>query len=164
MTDTSAVDSLRRTLVRLVYVLGCLALLHFVDHAVRGALVLDRGLDPDWNHSGWPFNIRSDKPYIFPISFVVVFGLVVGGLFYTARGRLNSAYWLGVSAFLIAFLVMVHFVGLEPGTAETPHIIRTSYPHPLPRILAMVDLFGMFGVLAAIALQSLRIRLRAGRW
>lgn len=37
-----------------------LALLHFVDHAIRGELVVYRGLNPKWNHSGWPFNTHSE--------------------------------------------------------------------------------------------------------
>jgi hypothetical protein len=155
---------LRRRFIVLASILAVLAFLHFVDHAIRGELVVRGGLDPTWNHSGWPFNCHSDKPYIFPLAFVIVFGLVLGGIFGTLRGWLWAGYWLPTSTFLAAFLAVVHFVGFSPGSAETPYVIVMSYRHTIGRVLAMVDLFGMFAVLATLAFQSVRIRQRSGRW
>ena len=42
-------------LLRTALLTEVLAVLHFVDHVIRGQLVLDRSLDPLWNHRGWPF-------------------------------------------------------------------------------------------------------------
>lgn len=162
--DLTGDGSLRQRLILLASAFAVLAFLHFVDHAVRGELVVNGGLNPDWNHSGWPFNTQTDKPYIFPISFVMVFGLVLGGIFFTLRGRLWAGYWLATSIALGAFLVLVHFVGFSSGNAETPSVICQSYPSQVPRILALTDLFGMFAVLAALAFQSARIRQSSGRW
>jgi len=154
----------RRRLIALACVVAVLALLHFVDHVVRGQIVVSSALDPLWNHSGWPFNTHGDKPYIFPASLVVVSTIVLGGIFLTARGKLWAGYWLAASIFLIAILVFVHFVGLEPGSAETPGIIRRTYGNDVRGILAMVDLFGLFAVLATLAVTAIRIRQRSGRW
>lgn len=134
------------------------------DHAIRGELVISGGLNPDWNHSGWPFYTGSDKPYIFPISFVVVFGLLLGGIWLTLRGRAWAGYWLATSIALSALLVLVHFIGLEPGTAETPSIIAMSHGGTVARVLALIDLFGLFVVFAVLALHAVRTRQRSGHW
>ncbi len=107
---------------------------------------------------------RGGKPYIFPISFVVVFGLLLGGILFTFRGRLWAGYWLATSIALSGLLVFVHFVGLSSGAAETPSVIARSYPDNIRRILALIDLFGLFAVFAVLALQAVRTRLHSGRW
>ena len=156
--------SLRRRLIFLASVFAVLAFLHFADHAIRGELVVRGGLNPNWNHSGWPFNTHTDKPYIFPISFIVVFGLLLCGIFFTLRGRLWAGYWLATSIALFAFLAVVHFVGVSPNNAETPHVIAMSYHANIWRILALIDLFSMFAVLIALAFQAVRTRQHSGRW
>lgn len=156
--------AMRRRLIILASVVAILAFLHFVDHAIRGELVVNGGLNPDWNHSGWPFNIHSDRPYIFPVSFVVVFGLLIGGVFFTLRGRLWAGYWPATSIFLFAFLTVVHFVGFSVGSAETPRVIAMSYRGTLWRALALTDLFSMFAVLTALAFQAVTTRQRSNRW
>jgi len=83
-----------------------LASLHFVDHVIRGELVVRNGLNPNWNHSGWPFNTHSDKPYVFPLAFIIVFGLLLFGILFTLRGRLWAGYWLATSVFLFALLAV----------------------------------------------------------
>ncbi len=162
--DQTGDGSLRHRVILLATVLAILALLHFVDHVVRGELVISRGLNPAWNHSGWPFNTRSDRPYILPIAFVLVFGALLGGILLTLRGRLWAGYWLAVSIALTALLVIVHFVGFESGTAETPRVIALSYPDNLRRVIALVVLSCLFAGLAALALQAVRTRQRSGRW
>lgn len=162
--DQTRDGSLRRRLIFLASAFAVLALLHFVDHAIRGELVVSRGLDPDWNHSGWPFNTDTDKPYIFPLSFLAVFSLVLGGIFFTLRGRLWAGYWLAISIALAAFLLFIHFVGFSSGAAETPGVICGSYPDQVPGILALTDLFGMFAVLFALAFQAVKTRQRSGHW
>ncbi|MDQ3138364.1 MAG: hypothetical protein M3Q93_12370 [Gemmatimonadota bacterium] len=144
--------------------MAVLAFLHFVDHVIRGALVVNGGLDPAWNHSGWPFNNPTDKPYIFPASFVVVFGLLLGGILFTLRGRLWAGYWLAVSIALSALLVVVHFVGFSSGTAETPNVIAMSYNDNVRSFFALAVLFGLFAGFAALAFQAVKTRQRSGRW
>lgn len=155
--------SLRRELVVLAGVAAVLALLHFADHVVRGALVVDGGLNPEWNHSGWPFNTESDKPYVFPISFIIVFGFLLGGIFFTMRGRLWAGYWLAAGIALNALLAFVHFVGSR-GAAETPSVIAMTYRDNLLRIPALIVLAGSFVVFFAVMLQALRMRQRSGHW
>ena len=111
--DETLYGSLRRRFVFLASAYAVLAFLHFADHAIRGELVVNGRLDANWNHSGWPFNNHSDKPYIFPMSFIVVFGLLFGGIYFTVRGRLWAGYWLTTSILLFAFLATVHFVGFR---------------------------------------------------
>ena len=162
--DPAHEASLRRPLMLWASAAAVLSLLHFVDHAIRGELVVSRGLDPDWNHSGWPFNTLTDAPYIFPISFVVVFGLLLGGILFTLRGRLWAGYWLGTSIFVTALLVFVHFVGFSPGAAETPTVVAMSHPNDVVSVLALIDLFGLFAAFAALALVAVRTRQRSRRW
>lgn len=155
---------LRRRLVLLAAAAAVLALLHFVDHAIRGEAVVSRGLNPMWNHSGWPFDNHTDKPYIFPISFVVVFGLLLGGILFTVRGRLWAGYWLGTSVALTAFLLFIHFVGFSKGAAETPSVIAMSHEDAVLSISALVILFGLIVVLLVLAVQAARTRQRYRRW
>lgn len=157
-------DALRRRFLLLAGVLAVLALLHFVDHVVRGELVITRGLDPDWNHSGWPFHPDGDDPYIFTGAFVVVASLLSVGILGTLRGRLWAGYWLATSIFLAALLVFVHFVGFEEGNAETPSIIAMSHDSSVGAVLALIDLFGLFVLLAALAFHSIRARQLSGHW
>ncbi len=140
-----------------------LSLLHFVDHAIRGDLVLHRGLDLDWNHSGWPFNTRSDQPYIFPISFVVVFGLLLGGILFTLRGRLWAGYWLATSIAIGASGVRaLHWRFTR--CCRAPNIIAMSHPGAVARVLALSALAGLFAVVAALGIQAVRTRQLPGRW
>lgn len=76
------------------------------------------------------FNTESDAPFVLPVVFVVVFGLLLGGILLNRRGRGWAAYWLGTSIFLIGILAFVHFVG--SATAETPSVIRQEPPTHRP--------------------------------
>lgn len=156
--------ALRRRLLLLASVVTALVLLHFVDHVIRGQLVVSGGLNPEWNHSGWPFTTQTGKPYLFPVYFVVIFTLLVGGIFFTARRKLWAGYWLATSTVLAALLVFVHFIGLSSTTAETPSVIAKSHHNNYGSTLALIDLFGLIAVLAALAYQAVRTRQRSGRW
>lgn len=156
--------SLRRRLVLLAGIAAAFALLHFVDHAIRGQLVVDNALNPVWNHSGWPFDNHTDKPYIFPISFVVVIGLLLGGIFFTLRGRIWAGYWLVTSLALTAFLMFIHFIGASRGAAETPSVIAMSHRNDVLGIAALIVLFGLIATFVTLAVQAVRTRQRSGRW
>jgi len=156
--------ALRRRFLLLASVVTVLSFLHFVDHVIRGQLVVSGGLNPEWNHSGWPFTARTDKPYLFPVYFVVIFTLLLGGIFFTARRKLWAGYWLTTSTVVAALLVFVHFIGLSSTAAETPSIIAMSHHNNLGSTLALIDLFGLIAVLVVLAYQALRTRQRSGRW
>ncbi len=162
--DLAQDASLRRRLVLWAGAGAVLSLLHFVDHVIRGELVVDGGLNPQWNHSGWPFNTASNAPFIMPISFVVVFALLLGGILFTLRGELRAGYWLGTSISLLALLAFVHFVGFSSGAAETPSVIAMSYSNDVGSVLALIDLFGLFAVLAVLGFLAARARQRSGHW
>lgn len=130
--------SLQRRFILLAGATAVLALLHFIDHVIRGELVVNRGLNPAWNHSGWPFNAETDAPFVLHVVFVVVFGLLLGGILITRRDRGWAAYWLCTSIFLIGILAFVHFVGSD--AAETPSVIARSHQHIAPAVLALIDL------------------------
>ncbi len=51
---------------------------HHVDHVVRG------------NHSGWPFE-EAVTPFTFSL---LIYALLVPGLYLTAKGHLMARYWL----------------------------------------------------------------------
>jgi len=140
------------------------ALVHFVDHAIRGEFVVDNGLNPVWNHSGWPFDDSTDKAYLFPVSFVVVFGLLLGGILLTLRGKLWAGYWLVTSISLIVFLLLVHFVGFSSGAAETPSVIAMSHPNNALSVAALIVLFGLIAMFGVVAVQAVRTRQLSGRW
>jgi hypothetical protein len=46
---------LRQWFIVLALALAVVGGLHFVDHVIRGSLVVTHHLDPNWDHSGWPF-------------------------------------------------------------------------------------------------------------
>ena len=68
---------------------------HHVDHVVPG------------NHSGWPF-----EEVVTPFTFsLLIYALLLPGLYITWRGRLMAGYWLFTAVVLLALVVSVHFVG-----------------------------------------------------
>lgn len=93
-----------------------------------------------------------------------MFGLLLGGILFTLRGRLWAGYWLATSIGLTILLAIVHFVGFEPGSAETPHVIARTYPGPIGGGLALMVLFGQFVISIAVAIHAVRVRRLSGRW
>lgn len=156
--------AMRRRLVVLASLAAALAVYHFVDHAIRGEIVVHNGLNPDWNHSGWPFDDHTDKPYLFPIYFIVVNGLLLGGILLTLRGRLWAGFWLATSLVLIALLAFVHFVGSAATAAETPSVIARTHDHSVLSVLGLIDIFGLLAALIVLAFHAGRTRQRSGRW
>lgn len=135
-----------------------LAILHHADHVIRGELVLAHGLDPSWNHSGWPFQ---DPVTPFTAS-LAVYLLLVPGIVFTLRGRLWAGYWLVSALVLGAVIVVVHFV---PGSeTETPSVIYQTHRSATAGVLALVDVFAILASLIALAVQAVRVRRASGRW
>jgi hypothetical protein len=150
--------NLRRRLVLVATIVEAIGTLHFVDHAVRGRLVVDRGLNHDWNHSGWPFQ-HDFSP--FTVSMIVVYGLLLGGIWFTLRRRLWAAYWLGTAVIIGAIVVFVHFVGSD---AETPRMILDTYDNLAAAIPALIVLFGVIAILVVMAGHAIYVRRASGRW
>ena len=116
---------------------------HHVDHVVWG------------NHSGWPF-----EEELTPLTFsLLIYALLLPGLYLTWRGRLMAGYWLFAAAVLLALVTSVHFVGEE---REAPiRDIYAVYDSPVVGSLALADLTALIAslvVLAAVAIQALRIK------
>src|SRR3712207_313828 len=107
---------LRRRTLLIAWITLALAALPFIDHAVRGDYMIDHGLDPSWNHSGWPF-LPEFTP--FTTSLFGVCGLLGVGIWLTYRGRVGAGYWLATAVLLGALVVWVHFLGPQ---AETPAV------------------------------------------
>ena len=135
--------------------------LHFVDHVVRGSIVLEHSLDPRWNHSGWPF-LPSVTPFTFSLFGVAL--LLIGGLIGTARGRFWALYWLIVFILLAALVTFVHFLGPEP---ELPRVIYSTYAAagaPAIGVLALVDFFALVSVLIAGTINAVLVARESSHW
>jgi hypothetical protein len=65
---------------------------HHFDHVVRG------------NHSGWPFE-EAVTPFTFSL---LIYALLLPGLYLTAKGRLMAGYWLITAVVGLALVVWVH--------------------------------------------------------
>ncbi len=119
---------------------------HHVDHVVRG------------NHSGWPFE-EAVTPFTFSL---LIYALLLPGLYLTAKGRLMAGYWLFTTAVLLALVTSVHFVGED---REAPiRDIYAVYDSPVWGFLALVDLTALIAslvVLAGVAIQARRLGRRS---
>ncbi len=83
-------------------------LLHHVDHVVRG------------NHSGWPFE-EAVTPFTFSL---LIYALLLPGLYLTWRGRLMAGYWLFTAAVLLTLVTSVHFLRRGSRGANSRHLRR----------------------------------------
>ncbi|HEX2046471.1 MAG TPA: hypothetical protein VHF27_01825 [Acidimicrobiales bacterium] len=152
---------LRRTLLFTAGVVALAAAAHLADHAIRGELVDDHGLIPEWNHSGWPF--REEVTPFTPSLLIPVIFLV--GMVMTRRGRLSPRFWLGWATFAAAVVVVVHFV---PGPrTETMGVIYRTYVRagvgPVAGGLAVLVVAVILVGLGALIALAVRGRRTAGR-
>ncbi len=74
----SSRTNLRRWLLIATTAVTIFGLLHHLDHVVRS------------NHSGWPLQ-GEPSPFAFSL---LIYALLVPGLYLTLRGRLMAGYWL----------------------------------------------------------------------
>ena len=117
-------------------------ILHHVDHVVRG------------NHSGWPFE-EEVTPFTFSL---LIYALLVPGLYLTAKGHLMARYWLFTALLGLTLLVWIHFVPTSFHEAPIRDIYGV-YDSPVLGFLAVADLMALIAsvvVLAAFAIQALR--------
>jgi len=119
---------------------------HHVDHVVRA------------NPSGWPFQ-EAVTPFTFSL---LIYALLVPGLYMAWRGHLRGGYWLFTAAVLFAVITLAHFVGAQ---REAPiRDIYAVYDNPVWGFLALADLWAIYislTVLAAAAIQALRLSRRS---
>ncbi len=119
-------------------------ILHHLDHVVRG------------NHSGWPFQ-EAVTPFTFSL---LIYALLLPGLYLTWRGRLIAGYWLLTAAVLFAVVTLAHFVGAQ---REAPiRDIYAVYGSPVWGLLALVDLAAIYVSLAVLAGVAIRASRRGG--
>jgi hypothetical protein len=116
------------------------AIMHHTDHVVRG------------NHLGWPFE-KAVTPFTFSL---LIYALLLPGLYMTVRGRLISGYWLFTAIVGLALVVSVHFV--PTGDYEAPmEDIYAVYGSPLAGLLALVVLTGLVSSLVALVIVATRV-------
>jgi hypothetical protein len=114
------------------------AILHHVDHVIRG------------NHSGWPFQ-EAVTPFTFSL---LIYALLLPGLYLTAKGRLMAGYWLFTAIVGLALVVWVHFV--PTGDYEAPiEDIYAVYGGPLAGLLALVVLAGLVSSLITLVVTAI---------
>lgn len=153
---------LRRALVVTASVVAVAAALHLADHVIRGAIVDDKGLDPEWNHSGWPF-----RDAVTPLTPSLAIPLVfAAGIVLTLRRRVWAGFWLAWGAIAGAVVLVVHFL---PGPrTETVGVIYRSYDRGgaggLAGALAVLVVAVIVVGLALLVAQAVRARRLTGRW
>lgn len=113
-------NKLRKWCIILALALAVASGLHFADHVIRGVLVVTYHLDPNWNHSGWPFQ---SQVTLFTFSLFGVSCNLLAGIYFTYKNRAWAGYWF-VSSLLLGLLVaFVHFIPLMPDRTEFPTVI-----------------------------------------
>ena len=152
---------LRKRLVLTAAVVAVAAALHLADHAIRGEIVDDHGLIPEWNHSGWPFRDEV-TPFTPSLAIPLIFVL---GIVLTLRRRLWTGFWLSWATITAAVVIVVHFV---PGpSTETMGVIYRTYVRggvgALAGALAVLVVTVILVGLAALLRQALRARQASGR-
>ena len=167
--DTSAraqpvaeASRLRRPVLVLAAALAVAAALHLADHVLRGEIVDDHHLIPEWDHSGWPFQ-EELTPLTPSLAIPLLFA---AGIVFTLRGRLWAGFWLTVAIVVGAVVVGVHFV---PGErTETLGVIYRIYERagwsPVWGALAVADVVVIVGGLVSLGALAVRVRRRSGRW
>ncbi len=153
---------LRRPLLVLAGVLAVAAALHLLDHVVRGELVDEHQLIPEWDHSGWPFQ-EEVTPLTPSLAIPLLF---VAGILFTLRGRLWARFWLSLAVVVGAVVVGVHFV--PGGRTETMGVIYRTYDragwNPVLGVLAVADVVVIVGGLVGLGALAVRMRQGSGRW
>ena len=153
-------DRYRRSLLAVAWLTVVLAALHLADHALRGARVQSHALDPNLDHSGWPF-----KPEVTPYTYsLAAVALILGiGLIGTYRRKLWAGYWLGAALVLGAIVTVVHF--LPTAHQESPTVIYGSWAGlPAMGAVAVAITFAIVAALLLMAANAIRVIRATGRW
>lgn len=130
---------LRGWLLRFAVAATLFGIFHHADHVIRG------------NHSGWPFQ-GDVTPFTFSL---LIYALILPGIYMTARGRSVPGYHLFVSVVGLVLIGFVHFV--PTGEHEAPiEDIYALYGSPLAGLLALAILTGLITSVALLAITALR--------
>ena len=132
-----------RRLFGLVLLSTVFGLGHHVDHVIRG------------NHVGWPVT-----PEVNPFTYgLVIYPLVLIGLYLTATDRTGVRYWFVVALLGLGMLGGVHF---GPWAIEPSHDIVGPYRPSILGYIALAWLLGLLGTLLVTAIYAAH-RLRCPR-
>jgi hypothetical protein len=143
-TELARTD-LRRQLLFAAYATTVFGILHHIDHIVRGT------------HSGWPF--KSDvTPFTYSL---LIYLLLLPGIYLTLRGRVGAGYWLIVSLLTLGLVVPTH---LGPQAIEPVASIYTAYSSPVVGVLAVVILVGLLLSLVTMLATAVRARVVSQHW
>lgn len=116
--DAQTAEPADRTLVRLIWVIAVLNVLHLLDHVLRG----------DFH---WPIDGQS-------IGFMIVGTLILGGicvgLWLYRSGRVGPLFWLVVGALGLSLGWLSHF---SPTTDQPVSYIYAAYGSAIAGVLAV---------------------------
>ena len=138
-------EQVRKRIFKLSLIILILALAHQIDHVIRGSLIENHHLDPNWNHSGWPF-----LDVITPFTFIVpiILAVISIGLYLTIKTDSWPRYWLANGIILTAVVGQVHF--LSGSKTESPNVIYLSYTESINGPLGTI--LGLLGNLLLLAI------------
>jgi hypothetical protein len=114
------------------------AILHHVDHVIRG------------NHSGWPFR-EAVTPFTFSL---LIYVLLLPGLYVSSKGRLMAGYWLFTAVVGLSLVVWVHFVPTRDYEAPIEDIYAV-YGSALSGLLALIVLAGLVSSLVTLVVMAI---------
>jgi hypothetical protein len=114
------------------------AILHHVDHVIRG------------NHSGWPFR-EAVTPFTFSL---LIYVLLLPGLYVSSKGRLMAGYWLFTAVVGLSLVVWVHFVPTRDYEAPIEDIYAV-YGSALSGLLALIVLAGLVASLVTLVVMAI---------
>jgi hypothetical protein len=96
------------------------------------------------------------------VRLILVYGLLLGGIVLTVRGRVWAGYWLVTAILLGAIVTRVHFV---PGpNTESPSVIIDTYGSRAVGITAVIITFAIAASLIMMAALAIWVRRVTGRW
>jgi hypothetical protein len=114
------------------------AILHHVDHVIRG------------NHSGWPFQ-EAVTPFTFSL---LIYVLLLPGLYVSSKGRLMAGYWLFTAVVGLSLVVWVHFVPTSDYEAPIEDIYAV-YGSALSGLFALIVLAGLVSSLVTLVVMAI---------
>ena len=137
---------LRRRMLIPAAVTTAFVALHHLDHAFRRV------------HIGWPLT-DNVNPFTFSL---VLYPLLLGGIFLTLRGWAWAGYWVSVSTFALTLVTFVHFRP-SPG-AESLDQVYGPWNNPILGGIAVAIVFALEFVMVWLLVAAVRVRVLSGRW
>ena len=119
---------------------------HHLDHAFRRV------------HIGWPLT-EQVNPFTFSL---ILYPLLLGGIFLTMRGWAWAGYWVPVATFALTLVTFVHFRP-SPG-AESLDQVYGPWNNPILGGIAVAIVFALEFGLIWLLITAVRVRVLSGRW